>query len=117
MSHNITSLHSIEDLNQALEESKQRPILIFKHSATCPISSRALREFHKYLETADVTVTYNLITVQTDRPVSNEVAARLEVQHETPQAIIVKNGKSIWDASHFSINASAIDAAIRQLNL
>lgn len=110
----ITSLHSIEELNQALSESQKHPILIFKHSSTCPISGRALREFQKYLETADPTVSYHLITVQTDRRVSNEVETRLQLQHETPQAILVKNQQEIWNASHFQITASAIEKAIQE---
>ena len=115
MRDKIHDLHSIEELNLLLEVSKERPILLFKHSTTCPISSRALQEFEKYLETADHTVSYNLITVQTDRPVSNEAAARLGIQHETPQAILIKNGTSIWDASHFRISATAIGNAIQEI--
>ena len=115
MREKIHDLHSIEELQSVLEASKERPILLFKHSSTCPISSRALREFEKYLETADQTVSYNLITVQTDRPVSNEVAARLGIQHETPQAILIKNGKPVWDASHFRISATTIESAIQNI--
>jgi bacillithiol system protein YtxJ len=111
----VTSLHSIEELDQALTESQKHPILIFKHSTTCPISGRAMREFQTYLEAADPTVSYLLITVQTDRPVSNEVETRLQIQHETPQAILVRNQKEIWNASHFQITASAIQKAIQEL--
>ena len=115
MRETVFSLHSIEELHQALSDSQTRPILIFKHSSTCPISGRAMREFQKYLEAADPTVSYHLITVQTDRPVSNEVETRLQIQHETPQAILVKNQKEIWNASHFQITASAIQKAIQEL--
>ena len=115
MRETVTSLHSIEELNQALAESQKQPILIFKHSSTCPISGRALREFQNYLEVADPTVSYLLITVQTDRTVSNEVESRLQIQHETPQAILVKNQKEIWNASHFQITATAIEKAIQEL--
>jgi bacillithiol system protein YtxJ len=111
---NVNHLHSIEELSQVLEESKRRPILIFKHSTTCPISTRAFRELQKYLEDADPEVGYHMITVQTDRPVSNEVASRLRIQHETPQAILVKDGERVWDASHFSIRASALEEAIQK---
>jgi bacillithiol system protein YtxJ len=111
----VTSLHSIEELNQAIAESQQHPVLIFKHSSTCPISGRALREFQKYLDAADPAVSYHLITVQTDRSVSNEVETRLQIQHETPQVILIKNEKEIWNASHFQITASAIEKAIQEL--
>src|SRR5215469_11107407 len=113
MDENLRELINIADLDEALGESKQRPVLLFKHSLTCPISVRAYREFKSYLATADPRVSYNLITIQTARPVSSEAAARLKIEHESPQAILVRNGREIWNASHFSITASSIEEAIR----
>lgn len=109
----LTELHSVDDLDRALEQSAQRPVLIFKHSLTCPISSRAFREFETYLENPNPGVDYNLITIQTSRPVSNEAAARLDIEHESPQAILVKNGRAVWTASHFGITESSLDEAVR----
>jgi bacillithiol system protein YtxJ len=114
VSQTLNELHSIEALHQVIEESKTRPVLIFKHSTSCPISLRAFRQFQSYLETADPNLAYNLITVQTDRPVSNEAAATLGVQHETPQAILVRNGREIWQASHYDITVSSLQAAIQK---
>jgi bacillithiol system protein YtxJ len=112
---NLTELQSIEDLDRALDESNERPVLLFKHSLTCPISARAFREFHSFLEEADSRVSYNLITVQTARPVSNAAAQRLRIGHESPQAILVRDGREVWNASHFAITASALEEAIRNL--
>lgn len=109
----VTELHSIDDLDRALTESEHRPVLLFKHSLTCPISSRAYREFQSYLENANPGVDYDLITIQTSRPVSNEVTSRLGIEHESPQAILVKNGKPVWAASHFEITESSLDEAVR----
>lgn len=113
MTDKLKELHTIEELNKALSESGKQPVLFFKHSLTCPISSRALSEFNSYLETADPAVSYNLITVQTARSVSAEAASRLEIEHESPQAILVRNGRQVWNASHFGITASSIAEAIR----
>ena len=115
MTDKLKELHTIEELNKALSESGKQPVLFFKHSLTCPISSRALSEFNSYLETADSAVSYNLITVQTARSVSAEAASRLEIEHESPQAILVRNGRQVWNASHFAITASSIDEAIRHI--
>lgn len=115
MTDKFKELHTIEDLNQALSESGGQPVLFFKHSLTCPISSRAFSEFNSYLETADPAVSYNLITVQTAPKVSAEAASRLEIEHESPQAILVSNGRQVWNASHFGITASSIDQAIRSI--
>jgi monothiol bacilliredoxin len=109
----MNELHNIEELDGALSESHSRPILLFKHSLTCPISTRALDELRSYLDNADPRVGYNLITVQTARAVSNETASRLHINHESPQAILVRNGRELWNASHRDITALALEQAIR----
>lgn len=113
MTDKLKELHTIEDLNQALSDSGSQPVLFFKHSLSCAISSRAFSEFNSYLETAGPEVSYNLITVQTARNVSAEAASRLKIEHESPQAILVRNGRQVWNASHSGITASSIDEAIR----
>ena len=113
MTQKLKELHTIEDLDLALSGSADQPVLLFKHSLNCPVSSWAFSEFKAYLEGADPGVSYNLITVQTARKVSAEAAARLQIDHESPQAILVRDGRGVWNASHSSITASSIDAAIR----
>ena len=54
-----------------------------------------------------------MVTVQTHRNVSNAVATRLGVRHETPQALLVRNGQVIWAASHFRVTAAAVAAALK----
>ena len=113
MPETMNELKSIEELNGALEESRVRPVLFFKHSLTCPISARAYRELQSYLENAEAQVSYQLITVQTARAVSNEAAARLHVMHQSPQAILVRDGRGVWNASHFDITAARLAEAIK----
>lgn len=109
----LNELQSIEAFDHALDESRQRPVLFFKHSLTCPISARAYRELQSYLENAEPRVSYQLITVQTARAVSNEVATRLHLQHESPQAILVRDGQEVWNASHFDITAARLEEVIK----
>lgn len=116
MTQELKELRTIEELDQALSGSAYQPVLLFKHSIACPISSRAFSEFETYLERADPGISYKLITVQTARSVSNEAASRLQIEHESPQAILVRNGRGIWNASHHSITASSIDKAIRDIH-
>jgi bacillithiol system protein YtxJ len=117
MKTTLDELHTIEELEKALSESRSRPVLLFKHSLTCPISSRAFREFQTYLENADPHVGYKLITVQTARQVAASAADRLGVAHQSPQAILVKNCSSVWDASHYDITSDSLDQAIREFTL
>ena len=104
---------SVEELNQLLIESNTRPVMLFKHSSECPISSRALREFESFIETAPDGLSCRLITVQTARRVSDEAASRLDVDHETPQAILIRNGRSVWNASHFGITLDSLTEALQ----
>jgi len=52
------------------------------------------------------------VTVQTGRELSNAVAKRLGVRHETPQALLIQAGRVVWSAAHFRVTAEAIEAAI-----
>ncbi len=113
MADNLKELNSIQELDHALNESRERPVLLFKHSLTCPISTCALSELRSYLNNADPRISYKLITVQTARAVSEEAASRLQLRHQSPQAILVRNGSEIWNASHYDITASALEQAIR----
>lgn len=85
-------------------------VWIFKHSSTCPVSSAAYDEVTTFLASHDVPL--GLVVVQDARPVSNWLATRLAYVHQSPQAFLVKNGKVRWQASHWSITASAMAAAV-----
>jgi bacillithiol system protein YtxJ len=79
------------------------------------VSCEALDELQSHIDAQDSPrVAYKMVTVQTHRPVSDAVAQRLGIRHETPQAILLRNGKAVWNASHFRITASQLDQAITQ---
>jgi bacillithiol system protein YtxJ len=109
----LQNVVTLQELDSALDESRRRPVLFFKHSLTCAMSTRALRELESYLNNADPRVSYKLITVQSARSVSDETASRLRIEHESPQAILVRNGNELWNASHNEITAEALDRAIK----
>ena len=113
----LTALRHVEDLEQLLSESHARPFLLFKHSYTCGVSAEALDELIDHLNTdlanaGAAEPRYAMVTVQTHRDVSNAVAKRLGVRHETPQALLVRDGRVIWAASHFRVTATAVRQAI-----
>lgn len=100
---------STEQLHEALEASASRPLLLFKHNTRCPISAGAHREAEAYLNGHPrEDVTYGLIYVIEDRAVSNEAAECLGVKHESPQAILIKDGQAVWHTSHSSITQAAL---------
>jgi bacillithiol system protein YtxJ len=110
---NLHPLSHIDELDDAIAESRQRPVLLFKHSRTCGVSCEALDELRAHLEDSTGPATYKLITVQSHRLLSNEAAARLGVRHETPQAILLRDGRPVWTASHFRITKDKLDNVIQ----
>ena len=108
----LTHLHEIAELERVLAESATRPVLIFKHSYSCGTSAEALDELLAHAEVQPAGARIAIVTVQTDRAVSNAITARLGIRHETPQALLVRDGKVIWSASHFRVTSEAISRAI-----
>ena len=109
----LTALKGIDDLERLIGESETRPLLLFKHSHTCGTSMEALEELVTHLNDNRRDVQYAMVTVQTHRDVSNAVSARLGVRHETPQALLIRDKRVVWSASHFRVTAGAVEEAIR----
>ncbi|RCX23025.1 bacillithiol system protein YtxJ [Fontibacillus phaseoli] len=105
----LNRIVSKEDLHNALQHTAEQSLLLFKHSTSCPISARAHRELEEYLNaTPNEKITYGLIYVIEDRDISNEAADVLGVKHESPQALLVKDGQAVWHTSHSRITADAL---------
>ena len=114
MENELHELTDAADLEKALADSSKRLLLIFKHSATCSISSRAFNELKRHLaESASSDVDYGLIVVQNARSVSNAAAEKLGIEHASPQAILVRNGRALWNASHYDITNASLSEAIK----
>jgi bacillithiol system protein YtxJ len=101
-------------VDELLAASQRQPVLVFKHSLTCPVSHAAFHEFERFLAARPASdgVRYELIEVQNDRPASNEVAQRTGIRHESPQAILLDKGAVRWHASHWKINRDALEEAL-----
>jgi bacillithiol system protein YtxJ len=110
----LTPLRGLVELEQVISDSHVKPVLLFKHSYTCGISAEALDELRTHLDgrTNPAGIRYAMVTVQTHRDVSNAIATRLGVRHETPQAILVHEGRAVWTASHFRVNAAELAKAL-----
>jgi bacillithiol system protein YtxJ len=61
-----------------------------------------------------VKVPVAILVVQDDRDLSRDVATRTGVRHETPQALVLRNGRAVWAASHFDISADSVEQAVRE---
>jgi bacillithiol system protein YtxJ len=91
-----------------VERSHDAPVILFKHSTTCPISSAAYQQMSRVAEEV------SLVVVQKARDVSKEIEARTGIQHESPQTIVLRNGEAVWSASHYDITAGAVEEAVRE---
>ncbi|HEV2913488.1 MAG TPA: bacillithiol system redox-active protein YtxJ [Pyrinomonadaceae bacterium] len=108
MKNRFTPVADTKALEDLLARSHNEPVILFKHSSTCPISAAA------YAEMSQVSNDISLVVVQGARDISREIEARTGIQHESPQAIILRNGRAVWNASHWSIRANAVEDAVRQ---
>ncbi len=109
-----SQIRSVAEIDGLFETSRQKPVLLFKHSLTCPISSTALREYERFLA-EDATpegAVYTLVEIQNARDVSSEIATRTGVRHESPQALVLRDGEVTWHANHWSIKADALKQAV-----
>ena len=110
----LTTLRNLTELERVLTDSHQRPVVLFKHSYTCGVSAEALDELRTHIDEhlPSLPAGYAMVTVQTHREVSNTISERLGIRHETPQAILVRDGRVIWSASHFRVNAAELQKAV-----
>ena len=106
MSATFINVDSLEGLERLMAESHERPVLLFKHSLTCGISSGV------YREVSQVGADVNIVVIQTHREVSNAVATLTGIRHESPQAIVLRGGKPVYHASHYDIEAGHIEASL-----
>lgn len=100
-------LTNVDDLNQVVTESAGKPVLIFKHSTRCSISRMVLKQFENEFDLQDKITPY-FLDLLNHRDVSNEIATKFDVYHQSPQLIVIQDGKSIYDASHDSIDAQSL---------
>lgn len=105
-------LTSDADWQEALSQSEETPVLVFKHSSACPVSASAHTEMEALSE-EDVAPVYKVV-VQDHRSVSDEVEADLGVRHETPQAILLSDQTAIFDTSHFNVTADRLREELRR---
>ncbi|MDQ3685616.1 MAG: bacillithiol system redox-active protein YtxJ [Acidobacteriota bacterium] len=108
METQFTKIDDTQALDEWFDRSHRQAVILFKHSSTCPISSAAYREMKA------LGGEVGIIVVQRARDASREVAARTGVRHESPQAFIIRNGQSVWTASHWNITADAVAEALRE---
>lgn len=94
-------------LDEMVAFSNQKPAVIFKHSTRCSVSRFALKQFENEFALEDNVDAYFLDLLE-HRDISNEIASRFGVYHQSPQLLLIKEGKSVYDVSHSDIDAGEL---------
>jgi bacillithiol system protein YtxJ len=107
---NWIPLQSMDQLAAIDEQSNTQPVFILKHSTRCSISVMALGRLER--STAPLHTSWYYLDLLNYREISNAIAERYSVHHESPQLLLIKNGECVYDESHQGIR---MEEAVEQL--
>lgn len=109
-----TELKGTDQLEEIKKESADKPVLIFKHSTRCNVSRTTLDRLERHWNDAEMSdVKAYFLDLISHRQLSCLLADHFNVEHESPQILLIHNGKSVLDLSHFAISYDLIRAAIK----
>jgi monothiol bacilliredoxin len=104
--NNLTDMSQLDTID---EESKTQKVMILKHSTRCSISSAALGRIERKWKEGDASsVKPYYLDLIAHRDISNAIEARYNVYHESPQVLVISNGKSIFSQTHMGIDLNEI---------
>ena len=105
-------MESLADLSEAIEESRDKKVVIFKHSTRCSVSMMAKKSLEMSWDISPDEVQSYFLDLIKHREVSNEIAEKLEVIHQSPQLIGVNNEEVFYHASHSVISVESLKSAL-----
>ncbi|MBO0939864.1 bacillithiol system redox-active protein YtxJ [Fibrella sp. HMF5335] len=108
---NWTKLTDATQLDHIIDESAERPVLIFKHSTTCSISAMALSRMERNWSDAAGIKPYYL-DLLAHRPISAQIAQTFGIDHQSPQVLLIQNGECVYDASHMAISFQTLTQVV-----
>jgi bacillithiol system protein YtxJ len=103
-------------LDEIIAISNEKPVVIFKHSTRCIVSRTALKQFEtetlQYNVFTEDNVLFYFLDLLEHRDISNEIASRFGVYHQSPQLLLIKEGKCVYDVSHSAIDAKELEGKV-----
>ncbi|SDE25325.1 bacillithiol system protein YtxJ [Pricia antarctica] len=106
------SLTSLEQLEEIEQKSASRPQVIFKHSTTCGVSRMVLNLFEKNPMLQEGRLDIYFLDLHRHREISNEIAQKFQIMHQSPQLLVIKNGQIVAHGSHGGITEIDLDAYV-----
>ncbi|HMQ00575.1 MAG TPA: bacillithiol system redox-active protein YtxJ [Cyclobacteriaceae bacterium] len=111
---NWENLNSTSQLDQIKSDSAHKPVIIFKHSTRCSISRMVLDRLQRNWNDEEMQhVDFYFLDLLSYRDISNKIAQEFKVVHESPQVIIIKDSKPVYDNSHMGIDYQSIKAQVK----
>jgi bacillithiol system protein YtxJ len=108
-----TELTDLQQLDGIVSQSHQAPVMVFKHSTRCGISGIVLRNFERHYDIPGDDLSPYYLDLLAHRDVSNEIARRFGVVHQSPQILLIRDGECFYTASHSDIDVGFIKEKIR----
>jgi bacillithiol system protein YtxJ len=102
------NLDNLSQLDAIVEQSKTVPCLLFKHSTTCEISAIAKKRLEQKWDFPTDEIQPYYLDLKAHRAISNDIAERFGVYHESPQVLLIRDGECVYDASHLDISVAEL---------
>lgn len=106
----ITSVEEVDEIHLASNEKIQ---VIYKHSRTCGVCYISRNSLEKMEDEIRQSIDLYMVDVIRDRPISQYIAEKYGIRHESPQMLIIKDGEVIWHGSHYKVK---LDNLVENLN-
>lgn len=102
-------LNSVDQLDEIENASENKTVAILKHSTRCGVSKMVLKIFESdYDLDQNEPIDLYFLDLISHRAISNEIADRFKVRHESPQLIVIKNREVVHHSSHQGISANKL---------
>lgn len=105
---NWIALTESSQIEEIISQSNTKFVLIFKHSTRCGVSSMALRSFEREYDLPEEAIDLYFLDLLKFRAISNEISVRFNVQHKSPQVLVLKKEQVVYHDSHYHISVDAV---------
>ena len=109
-------LDKMEQLDELVKTSFEKPVVIFKHSISCGISAMAKHQLESDWNLTSNEVDFYYLDLITYRAISNKIESQFGVYHQSPQIIVIRNGAAVFNTSHHRINMGTLKNAVQESN-
>jgi len=101
------------DIDQVVNDSFAQPVLVYKHSPICGLSSNALQKLEKGWNALEAKkLKPYFVDVVAQRPLSQGIAQRFKIMHQSPQVLLIRDGICVYDIAHFEISVKDLERAV-----